>query len=61
MPPITLTVEVPWPKGKLTLSRLERAIHRAARRQEGAHPGPGSLGVPVAPCLGRWALDNAAV
>lgn len=30
MPTISLTFEVPWPKGKLTLSRLERAIHKAA-------------------------------
>lgn len=30
MPTISLTVEVPWPKGKVTLSKLERAIHRAA-------------------------------
>ena len=30
VPTISLTVEVPWPKGKLTLSRLERAIHKAA-------------------------------
>lgn len=27
---ISLTVEVPWPKGKLTLPKLERAVHRAA-------------------------------
>lgn len=30
MPTISLTVEVPWPKGKPSLSKLERAIHRAA-------------------------------
>ncbi len=30
MPQISLTVEVPWPKGKLTFSKLERAVHRAA-------------------------------
>lgn len=30
MPQISLTVELPWPKGKLTLAKLERAIHRAA-------------------------------
>lgn len=30
MPTISLTVEVPWPKDKLTLSRLEREIHKAA-------------------------------
>ncbi len=29
MPTITVTVEVPWPH-KLTLGRLERAVHRAA-------------------------------
>ena len=27
---ITVTVEVPWPKGKLSLGRLERVIHRGA-------------------------------
>ncbi|HWO71866.1 MAG TPA: UPF0236 family protein [Actinomycetota bacterium] len=27
---LTVTVEVPWPKGPLTLAKLERAIHRAA-------------------------------
>jgi hypothetical protein len=30
VPKISLTLEVPWPKAKLTLSRLERAIHKAA-------------------------------
>jgi len=30
VPTITVTVEVPWPKGKTTLAKLERAVHRAA-------------------------------
>lgn len=30
MPHISLTVEVPWPKGKLSLAKLERTVHRAA-------------------------------
>jgi hypothetical protein len=30
VPTLTLTVEVPWPKGRTTFSKLERDIHRAA-------------------------------
>ncbi len=30
MPTLTVTVEVPWPKGQTTLPKLERDIHRAA-------------------------------
>jgi len=30
VPTITVTVEVPWPKGRLSLGKLERAIHAAA-------------------------------
>ena len=30
MPTLTLTVEVPWPKGKITFSKLECDVHRAA-------------------------------
>lgn len=30
MPTITVTVEVPWPKGRPSLGKLEGAIHRAA-------------------------------
>lgn len=30
MPQISRTVEVPWPKGKVTFSKLGRAVHRAA-------------------------------
>lgn len=30
MPSITVTLELPWPKGKPTLAKLERAAHRAA-------------------------------
>lgn len=32
---LTVTVEVSWPKGKLTLARLEREIHRAAMATQG--------------------------
>lgn len=30
MPTITVTVEIPWLKGRLTLAKLERATHGAA-------------------------------
>jgi hypothetical protein len=30
VPTLSLTIEVPWPKGKTIFSRLERDIHRAA-------------------------------
>ncbi len=30
MPTLTLTVEVPWPKGRVSFSTLERDVHRAA-------------------------------
>lgn len=32
MPTITVTVEVPWPKGRITFAALERDVHRAAMR-----------------------------
>ena len=40
MPTISLTVEVPWPKGKLTLSRLAAWAAATARPNMRRRPTP---------------------
>jgi len=42
VPTLTLTIEVPFPKGKVSFSRLERDVHRAAMAAGLKGPGPGA-------------------